>query len=98
MNRHRSAWTIGLLLAAAFFLVQVGGPAAYAEPMNIRVALHIDENHPVYIGAKQMADRVAERTKGQVKMTLYPNNALGSPPEILEQVVLGTLDMALNTQ
>ena len=45
-----------------------------------------------------MAAKVEERTKGQVKMVLFPNNALGSPPETLEQVALGTLDMSLNTQ
>ena len=31
-------------------------------------------------------------------MILFPNNALGSPPEMIEQVALGTLDMSLNTQ
>ena len=31
-------------------------------------------------------------------MTIYPNNALGSPPEVLEQNILGAVDMSLPTQ
>jgi tripartite ATP-independent transporter DctP family solute receptor len=33
-----------------------------------------------------------------VKITIFPANQLGSPPEVVEQVKLGTLDMAINTQ
>ena len=94
-------WVSGVVSAAfvtLFLLCQLGWSAAEAQVIQMRVALHIDEKHPVYLGAKQMAAAVEERTKGQVKMTLYPNNVLGSPPEMLEQVVLGTLDMSLNTQ
>ena len=98
MKSHRVFCTMGLMIVAALLLFQFGWSTADAQVIQIRVALHIDEKHPVYLGAKQMAAKVEERTKGQVKMTLFPNNALGSPPEMLEQVVLGTLDMSLNTQ
>ncbi|HWT83240.1 MAG TPA: TRAP transporter substrate-binding protein [Candidatus Methylomirabilis sp.] len=98
MKSHRVLWIVGAAIAVAFLLGQTGWSTADAQVIQMRVALHIDEKHPVYLGAKQMAAKVEERTKGQVKMTLFPNNALGSPPEMLEQVVLGTLDMSLNTQ
>lgn len=39
-----------------------------------------------------------ERTDGQVVITVYPANALGSPDEVLEQNILGTVDMSLPTQ
>jgi tripartite ATP-independent transporter DctP family solute receptor len=97
MKSHRVSWAV-VMLVAAFVLCQIGWSTANAQVIQLRVALHIDEKHPVYLGAKQMAAKVEERTKGQVKMTLFPNNALGSPPEMLEQVALGTLDMSLNTQ
>ena len=97
MKSHRVSWTV-VMLVAAFVLCQIGWSTANAQVIQLRVALHIDEKHPVYLGAKQMATKVEERTKGQVKMTLFPNNSLGSPPEMIEQVVLGTLDMSLNTQ
>jgi tripartite ATP-independent transporter DctP family solute receptor len=97
MKSHRVSWTV-VMFVAAFVLCQVGWSTANAQVIQLRVALSIDEKHPEYLAAKQMAAKVEERTKGQVKMVLFPNNALGSPPETLEQVVLGTLDMSLNTQ
>lgn len=98
MKQRHLSWTVGWLVVAAMLLCLVDAPVANAQVTTIRVALHIDEKHPVYLGAKQMAAKVEERTKGQVKMVLFPNNSLGSPPEMIEQVVLGTLDMSLNTQ
>jgi TRAP-type transport system periplasmic protein len=44
------------------------------------------------------ADGVEKRTAGKIKVTIYPNNALGSPPEVLEQNILGAVDMSLPTQ
>jgi tripartite ATP-independent transporter DctP family solute receptor len=41
---------------------------------------------------------VEKRTGGQIKIAIYPNNALGSPPEVLEQNILGAVDMSLPTQ
>jgi tripartite ATP-independent transporter DctP family solute receptor len=97
MKSRRVVWTAALL-AATLCVCLLGWSTADAQTIQIRVALHIDEKHPVYLGAKQMAAKVEERTKGQVKMVLFPNNSLGSPPEMIEQVALGTLDMSLNTQ
>ncbi|MDR1649633.1 MAG: TRAP transporter substrate-binding protein, partial [Synergistaceae bacterium] len=56
------------------------------------------ENHPSHTAAKQFAANVEKRTNGEIKIVIYPNNALGSPPEVLEQVVLGALDMSLSGQ
>lgn len=98
MQQRHVPWSMGWLAAAAVSLCLAGASVASAQATTIRVALHIDEKHPVYLGAKQMAAKVEERTKGQVKMILFPNNALGSPPEMLEQVSLGTVEMSLNTQ
>lgn len=56
------------------------------------------ENHPSHIAAMQFAKQVEDRTKGEVTVEIYPNNALGSPPEVLEQVVMGVVDMSLSGQ
>ena len=50
---------------------------------------------PVHIEADKMAKRIAERTNGEVKITLFPNNALGSPVETAQQTRLGAIDMIL---
>ncbi|WP_413699587.1 TRAP transporter substrate-binding protein [Psychromonas sp. KJ10-10] len=46
----------------------------------------------------QFAKQVEARTNGEVEVELYPNNALGSPPEVLEQVIMGVVDMSLSGQ
>jgi tripartite ATP-independent transporter DctP family solute receptor len=98
MKSHRISWTMGLMVVAAFLVFQIGWSTADAQVIQMRLGHYIDEKHPLHLGAKQFAAKVEERTKGQVKITIYPNNALGSPPEVVEQVKLGTLDMCINTQ
>jgi tripartite ATP-independent transporter DctP family solute receptor len=44
------------------------------------------------------AEGVDKRTEGKVKIALYPDNALGSPPQVLDQTIRGSVDMALPTQ
>lgn len=56
------------------------------------------EEHPSHIAAMQFAKNVEARTGGDVTVELYPNNALGSPPEVLEQVIMGVIDMSLSGQ
>ena len=69
---------------------------AQAE-VTLRFAHYSPESHAIHKAAVQFAAKVDERTKGQVKITLSPNNTLGSPPEILEQTKLGVVDMAIPT-
>jgi len=89
-------FTLGTMVMVSL-LFWVCLPPVEAQ-IQMRLGHYIDEKHPLHLGAKQLAAKVEERTKGQVKITIYPNNTLGSPPEVVEQVKLGTLDMALNTQ
>ena len=42
-----------------------------------------------------MVKRIAERTNGQVKIAIFPNNALGSPVEAAQQTRLGAIDMMM---
>lgn len=56
------------------------------------------DNHEGTQASKMFAEAVAKRTNGQIKITIFPNNALGSPPEVLEQNILGAVDMSAPTQ
>jgi len=62
---------------------------------ELRLTHPADISHPVHIEAEKMAQRVAQRTNGAVKITLFPNNALGSPVETAQQTRLGAIDMIL---
>ncbi|MCT7374707.1 TRAP transporter substrate-binding protein [Chelativorans salis] len=83
---------------AAIAAISMMSPlAAHAADVTLKLAHFAAETHPGHIAAKQFAERVAERTDGAVEVELYPANELGSPPEQLEQTVLGVVDMNLPT-
>lgn len=71
---------------------------AFSADVTLRLAHFAAETHPGQIAAQQFADSVKERTGGAVEIEIYPANQLGSPPEQLEQTVLGAIDMNLPTQ
>ena len=47
--------------------------------------------------ALQFKANVEKRTNGEIQIQIYPNNTLGSPPEILEQTRNGVVDIAVPT-
>lgn len=99
------------LFLAIVFLVSVAGlagcggstppaPAKPAAPAPIVMKLghFANATHPGNMAAQQFAANVEKRTNGAVKISVYPDNQLGSPPELLEQNILGSIDMSLGTQ
>jgi tripartite ATP-independent transporter DctP family solute receptor len=81
----------------ATFLTVSTVQSAQAETV-LRLAHFAAEDHPAQIAAEQFKKNVEERTHGDISIELYPANELGSPPEQLEQTVLGVVDMNLPTQ
>jgi tripartite ATP-independent transporter DctP family solute receptor len=69
-----------------------------AAKATLRFAHFAAEDHPAHIAAKEFAGKVAERTGGDIKINIFPNNVLGGPPEQAQQIKLGTIDMGLPTQ
>jgi len=98
MKSWRSSWILAMGIIISVLLFQSAWSKAHAQAIPLRLAHYIDEKHPLHLGAKMLADNVEKRTQGKVKITIYPANTLGSPPEVVKQVKLGTLDMCLNTQ
>jgi tripartite ATP-independent transporter DctP family solute receptor len=79
--------------AAALACAPYVGSARAA--VELRLTHPADTSHPVHIEAEKMVARIADRTGGAVKITLFPNNALGSPVETAQQTRLGAIDMIL---
>ncbi len=72
--------------------------AAPAEVITMKLAHYAAVDHPGGIAAQAFADAVKERTNGGIEIEVYPNNELGAPDEMLEQNILGVVDMTLGTQ
>jgi tripartite ATP-independent transporter DctP family solute receptor len=67
------------------------------KPITLRLAHYAAESHPLGEAAKFFAKAVEEKSKGRIKVQVFPANSLGAPQDICEQVRMGTLDMSLNT-
>jgi tripartite ATP-independent transporter DctP family solute receptor len=66
--------------------------------MVLKIGHYANAAHAGNQAAMMFANGVAERTGGEITVEIYPNNELGNPPEVLEQNVLGVIDMSLPTQ
>jgi TRAP-type transport system periplasmic protein len=80
--------------------IALGAPyiARGAAPLTLKWAHFSPEEHPANIACKQFASHIEQRTGGAIKINIFPNNALGGPPEQAQGVKLGTIDMGLPTQ
>jgi len=90
-------------LAVILILLVVFVSLAYVKEslsaaLEMKLGHFAADSHPGNLACKMFAEAVEKRTNGQIKIVIYPNNALGSPPEVLEQNILGAVDMSLPTQ
>ncbi len=86
---RRSVLQVGAALVSSPYVV----PARAA--VELRLTHPADLSHPVHTEAEKMVRRIADRTQGDVRITVFPNNALGSPVETAQQTRLGAIDMIL---
>lgn len=68
------------------------------KPIVMKLGHYAAASHPGHLAAQQFAANVEKRTNGAVKIQVFPDNQLGAPPEMLEQNILGAIDMSLPTQ
>ncbi len=84
---NRKLLVLALLVVVAF---AAGAQARY----NWKLASVLPDTHPVHKALVYFADKMAERTGGQVKITLFPAGQLGGEKDYIEAVKLGSLEFA----
>jgi TRAP-type transport system periplasmic protein len=84
--------------AAVLLVMLVAAAAVFAAPVELKFGHYLVETHPAHLAAVQFADAVAQRTGGDVHITIYPNSRLGSTQEMLEQVINKALDFVIPTE
>lgn len=78
--------TLGaVLFGAAFF----GMPAAAFAQAQLNVNTALSRDDPIYKGLERMRDKVAERSKGQLTIRIFPGSQLGKDEDVLEQARAG---------
>ena len=82
----------------AFAVMIAFGAGSALAAIELKLGHFASDTHPCGVAAVQFKTNVEKRTNGEVKIALFGNNVLGSPPEVLEQVMLGAVDMSLSGQ
>jgi TRAP-type transport system periplasmic protein len=87
-----------VLMALVVFITLASVSLTRAAALEMKLGHFAADSHPGNLASKMFAEAVEKRTNGAIKVVIYPNNALGSPPDVLEQNILGAVDMSLPTQ
>lgn len=81
-RRHLCVLALGLASTIALPLA-----ASAQQQLNVNTALTRDD--PIYKGLERMRDKVAERSKGQLTIRIFPGSQLGKDEDVLEQARAG---------
>ncbi len=73
-------------------LETVGDPE---KTTYVKLALNQTETHPSYVALENFSQRFEERTDGRWKITIFPNEQLGSQQEVVQFVTSGAIEMAI---
>lgn len=89
----KKAILTALVFAFAFCVM---APAAFAEPeVTLRFATQVPPEHPTAGYMNDIAKEVAEKTNGRIEIKVYPANQLGDYTLVFQELVRGTIDMAI---
>ena len=93
---RRDALKAGMLGALAGVAAPLAPSARAQDRQSLRYKLGTDlpVTHSVNIRLREAIDAIAKDTQGRVEIALFPNNQLGSDPDMLSQVRFGALELA----
>lgn len=97
MKKQYLVILVTLLFVVTGVLAGCGGGDKKAEqkPAQPQLVLKLGETHPpdypTTMGDKKFAELVTERTKGRIKVEVYPSSQLGEEKAVIEQVQLGAV-------
>lgn len=77
----------------AVILLLFSGCEAESDVTVVKLGHGLDPVHPVHQGMVYMAEQVAEKSGGQMRVDIYPSQQLGTERELLELLQLGSLGM-----
>lgn len=87
MRMRRARWAVPVLAAL------VAGCGAGGDVVEIKLAHGHDTSHPVHSAMVFMAERLAEKSGGTMRIDIYTSQQLGTERETLELLQIGSLGM-----
>lgn len=87
----------GRFLAAAATLCFAATGVSAADSYDLRLSTLAQPNSAAHKTALSFAEKVEKRTDGRIQIKVYPANQLGDWTEVHQQVMQGSVDMALQS-
>ncbi|HEX2190048.1 MAG TPA: TRAP transporter substrate-binding protein [Longimicrobiaceae bacterium] len=81
------------VLLLALLAAPLAGCGARGDTTTIKLAHTLDVSHPVHRAMELMAERLAQKSGGTMRVDIYPSGQLGSERETLELLQIGSLGM-----
>ena len=82
-----------IMLSAVMACALAAGAAGAGDAIRLRFGFETPESDSQGVGAKHMAQWVAEKSGGRLQIQLFPGSTLGSGQDMLSQMRGGTLDI-----
>ena len=90
--RQTGLKSIVLFLILTFFVFHLACKSDHKLKV-IKLGHGLDPSHPVHMAMEFLAERVAEKSNGRMRIDVYPSEQLGSERECLELLQIGSLAM-----
>ena len=84
---------ICLALFSALTLLLMSSCSVRSDKTVIKLAHGLDPSHPVHQAMVFMADRLNDKSEGQMQLDIYPSGQLGGERELIELLQIGSLAM-----
>ncbi|MBN1302467.1 MAG: TRAP transporter substrate-binding protein [Melioribacteraceae bacterium] len=80
-------------IIVVFLIVLISGCSRDSSVKHIKIGHGLDQSHPVHKAMLYLAEKAEEKSKGQLKISVYPSQQLGTERECLELLQIGSLGM-----
>jgi len=87
-----------MVLVMALAATMSFGSGEEEKAVELKLGHYSAESHAMHLAAVMLADNVAARSNGTMKIVIFPNSKLGNSQEMVEQTVLGAIDFVLPTE
>ncbi len=84
-----------IVMAGAAVIAAAGASSAMAQALTLRFAMITAETFPYMDGARKFKELVEERSKGDIKVLLYPGGQLGNERQINEAILEGSIQIGV---
>ena len=91
---RRSLLTSAVAVVAAATVLKGPAVLAQAAPTKLKLGNDLPDTHSVNVRLKEAIEAINAETKGQVAISLFPNNQLGSDSDMMSQLRSGALELA----